>query len=290
LFFLAPEGDMLSAKRLKKFGEVKFLTKPRHPKTPHHKFILGFIKALYESLKLPLSKFDVIVCTGSNFCIPPAIVAWLRRIPMVNIESPIRLTKPSKTALLLQRFVKITALQWDEQKYILKRGTVVGLILPRITPSSHDNGSILVACGTYGYNILTNILCDMNLDNVVLQLGKGDVDFYAKKCPKWKIFAVSEDFHSMLKNAKLVITHLSFTTIEAIAFGKPVIIIPNPEWTRTGSVEDAKYVAKKVNAILLTEITKQKILSAINDASKLKVPKLQRGTEKLANMILRIKR
>ena len=126
--FLVPQGDTLSCKRLNRFGEVNYLIKPRGAKTPTGEFAYNLAKALAMSMKKVTSKFDAVVSTGSNFCIPPALTALSKGIHIINIEAAVRFTKASKTARLLHPFSAITALHWQEQKKLLK-GIVVGSLL-----------------------------------------------------------------------------------------------------------------------------------------------------------------
>jgi len=286
LFFLVPEGDALSERRLSKFGEVKFFVKPRGPKTPTHIFAVRLVKAFVGSIGLPLREFDAVVSTGSNFCVPPAIVAWMRGVPVVNIESPVRFVRPSKSARVLQPFSVLTALHWKEQKRLLK-GMTVGPILPKPEVKPHNEGYILVAGGTYGHKLLFNTLADSNLRNVVLQTGRVNPTPYINKHPEWKVITVTERFHELLAGAELVVTHLGVTVLEATIYKKPVVLVPNPEWTRTGGPEDAKYLARKINAVLVSEIDLETLLEAINEARKRKVPTFPDGAENLANMIIK---
>jgi UDP-N-acetylglucosamine:LPS N-acetylglucosamine transferase len=144
LHFLVPEGDRLSYERLCKFGRVGFLLKPREAKTPTREFVPRLVKAFVEAFNKVPSEFDVVVSTGSNFCIPPCLFAWMKGIPIVNIESSVRFTKASKSALLLQPFSAITALHWEEQKKLLKRGVVVGPLIPKPEVEPWNGGYILV--------------------------------------------------------------------------------------------------------------------------------------------------
>ena len=75
LHFLIPEGDTSSYKRLNKFGEVDYLLKPRGAKTQTGEFTYNLARALAYSMRKVKGKFDAVVSTGSNFCIPPALVA-----------------------------------------------------------------------------------------------------------------------------------------------------------------------------------------------------------------------
>ena len=69
LFFLVPEGDVLSERRLSRFGEVRFLIKPRGPKTSPHIFAVRLLKAFMSSVEHVSNEFDVVVSAGSNFCL-----------------------------------------------------------------------------------------------------------------------------------------------------------------------------------------------------------------------------
>jgi len=293
LSFLAPDGDALSERRLSKFGKVEFLIKPRGPKTPARQFIPRLAKAFVDSVGQPFHEFDVVVSSGSNFCVPPAIMAWIRGVPVVNMESPVRFSKPSKTARILHPFSAITALHWEEQKRLLK-GVVVGPILPKPEINPENRGYILVTGGTYGHRLLFNAMAESNLHNVVLQTGKVDPAPYEKRHPEWKVISVTSRFGELLAGAELVVSQFGFTVLEAaVVYGKPVVVVPNPEFTtidRSGGVEDARYLATKVNAVLVSEIKTETLLDAIKEARKAKVPTLSNGAEKLANMILEMLR
>jgi len=288
LFFLAPEGDALSERRLSKFGKVQFLIKPRGPKTPAHQFVTRLTKAFMESVGQSFHEFDVVVSSGSNFCVLPAIMAWMRGVPVVNMESPVRFSKPSKSARVLQPFSAITALHWEEQKRLLK-GVVVGPILPKPEVKPENRGYILVTGGTYGHRLLFNTLAESDLHNIVLQTGPVDPTPYIKKHPEWKVFTVTEGFHELLAGAELVVTHFGLTVLEAaVVYKKPVVLVPNPEWTRTVGAEDAEYLARKINAVFVSETKIESLLNAIKEARKRKVPLLPDGAENLANMIIEL--
>jgi UDP-N-acetylglucosamine--N-acetylmuramyl-(pentapeptide) pyrophosphoryl-undecaprenol N-acetylglucosamine transferase len=288
LHFLVPKGDKLSFERLSKFGTVDFLQKPREAKTPTSEFIPKLLKAFAEAFQKVPSKFDIVVSTGSNFCIPPCLFAWMKSIPIVNIESSVRFTKPSKSALLLQPFSTITALQWEEQKKLLKKGTVVGPLIPKPEVEPWNGGYILVTGGTLGHKRLFDVIAESKLENVVLQTGKIDLEPYKKRHPEWKFLEHSAKFYELIAGADVVVTHFGATILEALVYRKPTVVVPNPEWTRTAGVEDAKYYARKVNAVMVSEITLKNILNAIEEAKKRKRPKLPDGSTNLANLILKL--
>ncbi|MEM3566633.1 MAG: glycosyltransferase [Candidatus Bathyarchaeia archaeon] len=288
LHFLVPEGDRLSYERLSKFGSVGFLLKPREAKTPTRKFVPRLMKAFIEAFNKIPSEFDVVVSTGSNFCVPPSLFAWVKGIPLVNIESSVRFTKASKSALLLQPFSAITVLQWEEQKKLLKRGTVVGPLIPKPEVQPWNGRYILVTGGTLGHKKLFDVISESKLENVVLQTGKVDPKPYRKRHPEWKILEHSAKFYELVAGADVVVTHFGATILEAVVYRKPTVVVPNPEWTRTAGIEDAKHYVKKVNAVLVSEITLENILNAIEKAKENYLPSLPDGAENLANMILNL--
>jgi UDP-N-acetylglucosamine:LPS N-acetylglucosamine transferase len=286
LSFLVPENDELSWKRLKRFGTVEALIKPRGPKTPLHKFVMRLQKALLASLKKVSRENNVIVSTGSNFCIPPALSGWIKGIPIINLESSVRFSKASLSVRLLKPVSKITVLQWEEQRKFIN-GVVVGPLLQRPEVKPWDGGYILVTGGTYGHKLLFDVLAESKLENIVLQTGKINPQPYIEKHPEWKILTLSEKFHELIAGAQVVVTHFGSTVLDAIVYRKPIVLVPNPEWTRTAGMEDAKYLAKKLNATLVSRITLENLMEAIGKAKKAKVPTLPDGAENLANLILK---
>lgn len=288
LHFLVPEGDFLSQKRLSKFGCVDFLLKARGAKTPTREFILKLARAFLESSKRVSRKYDVVVSTGSNFCIPPALFAWMKGIPLVNIESSVRFTKASKTARILQPFSAVTALHWEEQKELLKDGVVVGPLLPKPEVESWDGGYVLVTGGTLGHKLLFDVVSESDLENVVLQTGKVNPEPYKKKRPKWKVIRFSTKFYELIAGADIVITHFGSTVLEAVVYRKPMVMVLNPEWKRTVGKSDAEFFAEKVNAAFIWDVNLESLLKAMEEARKKKAPVFADGTEKLAELILKL--
>jgi UDP-N-acetylglucosamine--N-acetylmuramyl-(pentapeptide) pyrophosphoryl-undecaprenol N-acetylglucosamine transferase len=243
MVFLVPEGDTLSDKRLKKFGMVNYLIKPRGAKTPTSKFAYNLAKAFIQSMRKVTGGFDAVVCTGSNFCIPPAFVALLKGIPLINIEGDVRFTEASRTARILQPYSAITALHWQEQKRLLK-GTVVGPLFPKPEIQPWSGGYILVTGGSLGYKLLFDAVNESELKNIVLQTGEVDTTPYRKRHPEWNIIRSSPKFHELLAGAEVVVTHFGSTALETVAYKKPTVMVLNPEWKRTVGKPDAKIFSK----------------------------------------------
>jgi UDP-N-acetylglucosamine--N-acetylmuramyl-(pentapeptide) pyrophosphoryl-undecaprenol N-acetylglucosamine transferase len=290
LNFLVPEGDVLSKERLSRFGRVNFLLKPRGAKTPTSEFIPNLMKAFIESFRRVAGKYDAVVSTGSNFSIPPCFVARLKGVPLVNIESSVRFTKASKTALILQPFSAITALQWKEQKALLKRGVVFGPLLPKPEVTPYNGGYVLVTGGTLGHKMLFDAVSESSLENVVLQTGQIDPEQYRQKHPKWKVIDFSARFYELVAGADIIITHFGSTALEALIYRKPMVIVLNPEWRRTVGRSDAEIFAEKVSASFIWDVTLEKLLKAIEETRRRKLPDVEDGAKNLAKAILSIQR
>jgi UDP-N-acetylglucosamine--N-acetylmuramyl-(pentapeptide) pyrophosphoryl-undecaprenol N-acetylglucosamine transferase len=287
MLFLIPEGDTLSHKRLSKFGNVDYLLKPRGAKTPTGNFTYNLARALANSMKKVKGDFDAVVSTGSNFCIPPALVAFLKGIPVVNIEGEARFIGASKTARILQPLSSITALQWSEQKNFLK-GTVVGPIFAKPEIEPWNGGYVLVTGGTLGHKRLFDVLNGSDLKNVVLQTGEVNPEPYRKRHPEWKVLDFSLNFHELIAGAEVVVTHQGSTPLEAVVYKKPSVIVPNPELKRTFPRRDSEIFAKKVGAKFLPDFTLESLVDAIEEAKNNKIPALKDGAKALAEMILNL--
>jgi UDP-N-acetylglucosamine--N-acetylmuramyl-(pentapeptide) pyrophosphoryl-undecaprenol N-acetylglucosamine transferase len=285
--FLIPEGDDLSRKRLSGLGKVDTLPKPRGAKTSTAEFTYNIARAFAASMKKVKGEFDAVVSTGSNFCIPPALVAFLKRIPLINIESEARFIGASKTARILQPFSTVTALQWPEQKNILK-GTVVGPLFPKPEISLWNGSYILVTGGTLGHKRLFDVLNESDLKKVVLQTGEVDPEPYRKRHPEWKVIQFSLKFSGLIAGAEAVVTHQGSTPLEAAVYKKPSIIVPNPELKRTFPRRDSEIFAQKVGATILSDLTLESLVDAIETAKKRQVPVLRDGAKVLAGMILNL--
>ena len=284
LEFFAP--DDFSRRKLSRFGKTRHLIKPRGPKTPLYRFLPRLAYAFFQSFaKMITRKYDVVVSTGSNFCIMPAIVAWMKGIPIVNIESCVRFTKVASTVRKLRYLTDLTMLQWEEQKNLIE-GTVVGPIYPKPLQDPRDCGYILVTGGTYGFKELFDLVSETGLDNVILQTGKVDPEPYRKKHPRWGVFSLTENFSRVIRDAGVVVTHFGSTILEAVAYRKPLVIVPNPEWFRTAGPEDAEQLTKKLNAVLVLDLTREALLNAIAEAKRRNPPDLPNGAENLASLLL----
>ena len=285
--FIVPENDKWSKSKVEGYGEILYVKKARGPKDSLAKAIPGLIIAGIQSLEGVKKQYEVFVSTGSNHSVPPAIVAKTKGLKLINIESSVRFTKPSLSVRALQYISDLTILQWPEQKKILPKGIVVGPLFEKPLYPSEDKGYILVTGGTYGHKLLFDTINNLNLDNIVLQTGRINPEPYHKKHPQWIVFDFDPDFQKWIAGASIVVSHLGKTVIDAtLTYKKPTIIVPNPEWTLTAGWPDAELLAKKLNAILVKQITPENILKAIKTVRGNKAHEFPDGAEQLAKLIL----
>ncbi|HEV8405027.1 MAG TPA: glycosyltransferase [Nitrososphaera sp.] len=283
---VVPEGDSLSKSRMQKLGDVRTLIKPRGPKTPLGPFAIRMGISFLHSSSIASSSRDIIVSTGSNFCIAPCLHAKARGNPIVNIESSVRFVKASTTVKLLSRIARLNALQWEEQKKLIPNGEVVGPMLAKREIEPHNGGYILVTGGTHGHKALFECLSMSAMDNVLLQAGPLYGAFLMKN-PAWKVIDYTDQFHELIAGAEVVVTHFGETCLDsALVYGKPTVISVNPDWTRTAGMEDARILAKKLGAVLLDDFTPESLIHAIEEAKRLPRPVYVNGAEVLSRRIL----
>ncbi len=227
------------------------------------------------------------VSTGSNFCMPPCGIAWMKGSPVINIESSVRFTRASKSARLLSRLSTIVALQWPEQKELLPDGEVFGPMLARAEREPYDGGYILVTGGTYGHRTLFEALDSTDIENVTLQAGPYYNEGYAQRHPAWKVIDYSNKFHELIAGSEVVVSHFGETIIDAaLVYHKPTVIAVNPDWKRTAGIDDARILAEKVNGVLLEDISPQALMEAISEAKKRKPPRFESGAARLSQRIM----
>ncbi len=288
MLFIVPRGDRWTRSKVEPYGKVVEVTKARHPNQPLLSAIPGLIRAMIESLGAVPRTSRVLVSSGSNHSVPPAYAAKIKGIPVVNIESSVRFTSLSSSFRAIARIAKLNILQWEEQRELFPDGIVVGPLYEKPMYEPRDEGYILVTGGTYGHRQLFEAIDKLDLDNVVLQTGRVDPELYRKKHPSWKIFDFDPDFQRWIAGASVVVTHLGKTVIDsALTYGKPTVIVPNPEWRLTAGWKDAEFLAKKLNAVLVKEISPHSIADAVEEARKRKPPRYENGAEKLAKILLK---
>ncbi len=105
----------MTESKVSRYGRVIEVSKPRGPRDSAAKLLARMPGAFIESLRKIKGLYDVLVSTGSNHSVPPAIIAWMKGLKVYNIESSVRFTRPGLSAKWLRPFSHVTVLQWEEQ-------------------------------------------------------------------------------------------------------------------------------------------------------------------------------
>ena len=74
-------------------------------------------------------RVDAVVTTGAGVALPFVALARLRGIPAVYIEVYDRIDTPTLTARLCRPFLSAMLVQWEEQRRMYPKATVVGNLL-----------------------------------------------------------------------------------------------------------------------------------------------------------------
>jgi len=290
LMFLIDEYDSLSRARLAPLGEIVTVSKPRQPGTPLWRFIYRFILCSLQSLWIWVKhRPNVVVSTGSNIAIPICIVGKALGSKIVSVEDSVRLFSPSKTSKYLDLISDVTLLQWREQlEFHSKKGRYVGVLLPSVAPSTRD-GRIIISPGSFGFKELYDVAARTNLKDVTMTIGDLDVEQYSK--PGWIVVKKLVGLDEVLASARVVVTHLGYTIWEAVNYGVPVVVVPNPKWKKSAVSEVERvsvFLQEKGYGLYLPaeELTPERLEDAVRCAEKMSVSQIERGTENVARIIL----
>lgn len=285
--FVIPEGDKSSEELLKPFAnKFYYVKKGKEPDQSNLTLLLNLPKILLESLKI--GKYRVVIATGSNHSLFPALALKMKGSKLFAIESQDRIVTKGKTVEILSRFSQNVFLHWEEQKRLYpKKGLVVGPIVGKPKYESRDDGFILVTTGTMGFKRLFDAIVSLGLKEVVLQTGKVDPRPYIEK--GFKAFSFDPDIEKYISRASLVITHQGKTAMEAVVmYRKPTIIVYNNDWKYAATKEDSKRYAEILGATFLDDPSEWSSVKVLEEAIKNAKPPKDHdiGTPKLVKRVL----
>jgi len=284
IYVVIPAGDRWTRAKMEKYGQV-FETEKAAPGSSIWKRVLAVVEGFFQGLKLP--KADVVVATGSNHSIGPALALKLRGAKLIVIEAIDRVVTKSQAINILSRFADIVALHWEEQKNNYPRGKVYGPILPKVKNVEDKKEEwILITMGTEGYREFFEYLAGnsdelFESEKIALQTGKVSPTQFEGKF--WRVFDFDKNFELWLSGAKLVITHQGATAAEsAILYRKPTIICFNKRLSGTSGREDTRAFAKLIGAEFCEDFEELRVA-----LKKVKTPRTWKlGSESLAADIL----
>ncbi|WP_338249626.1 glycosyltransferase [Pyrodictium abyssi] len=234
-----------------------------------------------------LADTDILICTGSNHSLLPALYARALGKPVLCIEAVDRIATRSKTVALLHDLAAVpVALHWPAQRKLYRRAAVVGPIYEKPLYKPAQGDYILVITGTEGNPALVKKLVKTSLQNIVLQTGRTvDPQLIARHKPTWKVFRYHPDIAALMARAKLVVAHQGLSLVEAaLAYQKPVLLALNPDLPRTSGLEDAVHLARYLNtkAVNPAELTPRQLEENIFAATQRRPPRYLPGAHILA--------
>jgi len=123
----------------------------------------------------------------------------------------------------------------------------------------------------------------------MMTVGDLNPDAYSK--PGWIVIDRLIGLDEVLASAKVVVTHLGYTIWEAVNYGVPAVVVPNPKWRRSSVSEVdrvAKFVQEKGYGLYLPaeELTPERLEEAVRHAQQMSPASVDRGTEKAAQIII----
>ena len=282
LVFAIRRGDGWSRSRLAGLGRVYETWPGRSPGDPVWRSI-GLARSLYDSLRLP--RVDAALCTGHNHSIPPCIAAWLRGAKLILLEDVYRISGGSRSVRLLSPISTLVALHWREQLGLYSRGVVVGPVYEPPTHRPWDGGYVLVTTGSHGFKRLFDTILGLaGRWRLVLQTGRVDPEPYRRAGVE--AFRFDPDIERWIAGASVVVTHIGVTAVNAaLGYGKPVVIVYNPEWRLAAPPQDARVVASRIGARFLERLTLDGLAEAVEGALASRPPRIPSGAAKLARLV-----
>ncbi|GAB6148667.1 UDP-N-acetylglucosamine--N-acetylmuramyl-(pentapeptide) pyrophosphoryl-undecaprenol N-acetylglucosamine transferase [Stetteria hydrogenophila] len=296
LVFYTPRGDSWSRSRVEGLGRVVETPMPRLYWEPLWRTLHRWPGALLEALRKVPGSLSALVNCGNNHAVPLSFAAWLKGVPVVNVESSVRFTSPGRTQAVVRRIAAVTLVQWEEQLRIHPGAVVVGPLYepPRYEP--RDEGYVLVTAGTMGFKRLFDAVLEAGLERlglgVVLQTGRVDPGPYRAARPGWRVFRFDPDFERWLAGASVVVTHFPGKTgmEAALAYRKPVVLVAHPELRLSASVRDGPIYAGKIGAVYLEDPTPRGVLEAVREALGREPPRIPSGAPRAAREVLSVAR
>ena len=292
LHFIIARGDKLAYSRLSMLGSVSEVSEIREPGEPLSlKTFYKLVKNINSSMIVSSSvECRVLIFTGANHGLLLTTISSFKGTYTLGLESIDRFTVPSKALKLLSPLLDLIAVHWPEQRKLYPSAIVVGPVYEPAQYEPRDEGYILVTAGTMGYKELFDAVAELGLRDVVLQTGRVDPRPYTSKRPGWIVFRFTSDFHRWLAGASLVVTQFPGTTAAtaALAYGKPVVLVPNPNIRLAASLSDVKYYAKRLNAVVVPR-PHPKMLAKALEMARLIIPmRYRNGGEVIAEIINKI--
>ena len=263
------------------------------------KIPIGIIQSLYHIYKF---KPDVVFSKGGFASVPPVIVAWVLRVPIVTHESDI---VPGLANRIIARFsskvlisFSATEKYFNKSKVILTGNPIrsdiikgsrenaleffkLSLDLPTILIFGGSQGAqrinemileilpelvkkcqVIHQCGIKNYEEIKNDIKDLNFPKANKRLFA-----FGKFAERYKLYPyLNKEMKDAYAVAEIVISRAGANSLaEIVALGKPNILIPLSTSANNHQPENAKFFAEKEASLIINETVDnpQDLLEAI---------------------------
>lgn len=238
------------------------------------KVAAGFFQSLY---KLIIWRPDVVFTKGGYVCLPVGIAARVLRIPLVIHDSD---AHPGLTNRVLSRWATriATGAPLEYYSYPREKSQYVGI---PVNQAFHPYSAaeqlaakkewkvdakkplVVVTGGGLGARRLNNVVAEVLPQlqaavSVVLLSGEGQYEELRAKLPtnspQFQLHSFTNNIHSLLGAADIVVTRAGATTIlELAALAKPTILVPNAALTGGHQLKNAAVYEEAQVAVVLDE-------------------------------------
>lgn len=230
---------------------------------------------------------DAVLAMGSYASLPPVLVAWFLRIPVVLHEAN---AVPGKANVFLSRFARAIAITFSESaRYFKSKTSLTGLPIrselvgqPAMLEADDSKFTVLVTGGSQGAHAVNDVASSaiallaakMPSLRVIHQTGVADEQEvrsrYEAAGVDASVSAFIKQMGGAFKSADFAIARSGAATCcELAAFGLPAFFIPLPRAVRDHQFLNARHLADKGAAFVMrqAECTPGKLADVIADVA-----------------------
>ncbi len=189
-----------------------------------------YVRVLLDSKKtLDTFKPDIVISTGAGMTLPILLLAKLRNVKTVFIESAAQVTHPSLSARIAYMFVDEFYYQWPTLRQFFPRGKQIGPLF-RFKPTQKKENLVFVTVGTHPMpfdrllRMVDQIAPEFPDYKFVFQIGHST---YLPKNGRWFRFTDAKEIEDLYRRAKWIIAHAGVGTImNALEHGVIPFVLP----------------------------------------------------------------
>lgn len=189
-----------------------------------------YVRVFKDSKKtLDAFKPDIVLSTGAGMTLPILLLAKLRGVKTVFIESAAQVTRPSLSARIAYTFVDEFYYQWPKLQRFFPRGKRIDPLF-NFVPAQKKENLVFVTVGTHPmpFDRLLRIADEVAPDfpdyKFVFQIGHST---YIPKNGRWFRFTDAKEIEALYRRAKWIVAHAGVGTImNALEHGVVPFVLP----------------------------------------------------------------